>query len=187
MVEDRPEDTEPPPESGRAKRPPPTIELQATEVSGEAPDSGAGSRADAEPRRSSHWFRREVLSSIIIAAASGACAGALVIGIMWLSGWPNVEMPAAPAQPAINTAVVDDLAARLGRIESQIKNAPPSDSTSAARLEGLDKAVSQLGAGGPRRRSPGLDHRRQRHPFAGAAPIRGIPGSCRDQPANRGA
>jgi hypothetical protein len=145
MVEDRPEDTEPPPESGRAKRPPPTIELQATEISGEAPDSGADGRADAEPRRSSQWFRREAMSSIIVAAVSGACAGALVIGVIWLSGWPNVEMPpAAPAQPATNTAAVDDLAARLGRIESESKNAPPSDSSAAARLDGLDKAVSAL-------------------------------------------
>ena len=85
------------------------------------------------------------MSPIIIAAVSGACAAALVIGVIWLSGWPNVEMPpAAPAQPATNTAALDDLAARLGRIESESKNAPPSDSTSAARLDGLDKAVSAL-------------------------------------------
>ncbi|HKO72127.1 MAG TPA: hypothetical protein VJV58_14460 [Bradyrhizobium sp.] len=141
MVEERLEDTEPAPESGRSKRPPPTIELQATEVSGEAPDSGA----DAESKRSSHRFRREALSSIVIAAVSGACAGALVIGAMWLSGWPNVGTPpAAPAQSATNTAVVDDLAARLGRIESQVKNAPASDSAAAARLDGLDKAVSAV-------------------------------------------
>ena len=31
MVEDRPEDSEPSPDSGRAKRPAPTIDLEATE------------------------------------------------------------------------------------------------------------------------------------------------------------
>ena len=35
MVDDRPEDTEPSPDSGRAKRAPPTIDLEATEVSGD--------------------------------------------------------------------------------------------------------------------------------------------------------
>lgn len=141
MVEERLEETEPAPESDRAKRPPPTIELQATEVSGEAPDSGA----DAESKQSSHRFRREALSSIIIAAVSGACAGALVIGVMWLSGWPKVGTPpATPVQSATNTAAVDDLAARLGRIESQVKNAPASDPAAAARLDGLDKAVSAV-------------------------------------------
>ena len=35
MVEDRPEEIEPSPDSGRAKRAPPTIDLEATEISGE--------------------------------------------------------------------------------------------------------------------------------------------------------
>jgi hypothetical protein len=142
MVEDRPENVEPAPELGRAKRPPPTIDLEATDVSGEPPDSGAG----AESKQSSHWFRREAISSTILAAVSGACAGALVIGAMWLSGWPNVEMPpATPAPPATNAAAaVDDLAARLARIESKANNAPASDPAAAARLDGLDKAVSAM-------------------------------------------
>jgi hypothetical protein len=141
MVEERPEDIELPPESGRAKRQPPTIDLEATDVSGEPPDSGAG----AEPKRSSHWFRREAISSIIIAAVSGACAGALVIGAMWLSGWPNVEMqPVTPAAPATNAAAVDNLGARLARLESKVNNAPASDPAAAARLDGLDKGLGAM-------------------------------------------
>ncbi len=35
MVDDRPEDNEPSPDLGRAKRAPPTIDLEASEVSGE--------------------------------------------------------------------------------------------------------------------------------------------------------
>ena len=44
MAEDRPEDTGPAPESARPKRNPPTIDLEATEVSSEtrsAPDAAA--------------------------------------------------------------------------------------------------------------------------------------------------
>ena len=35
MVDDRPEDTGPSPDTGRARREPPTIDLEATEVSGD--------------------------------------------------------------------------------------------------------------------------------------------------------
>ena len=52
MVDDRPEDTELPPDSGRAKRAPPTIDLEATEVSGETRNAGADATAGAPaPRR----------------------------------------------------------------------------------------------------------------------------------------
>jgi hypothetical protein len=141
MVEDRPEDIEPTSESGRAKRPPPTIDLEASDVSVEAPDSGPG----AESKRSSHRFAREAISSTLIAAVSGACAGALVVGVMWLSGWPNAQLPPAiPVQPATNTAAVDDLAARLARMESQVKNVPASDPAAAAHLDELDKSVDAM-------------------------------------------
>ncbi|MGA7999378.1 MAG: hypothetical protein WCA28_31315, partial [Bradyrhizobium sp.] len=58
MAEDRPEEVELPPDPGRAKRPPPTIDLEATEISGEtrsagdaetAPDSGASAGAEPGP------------------------------------------------------------------------------------------------------------------------------------------
>ena len=41
MVEDRPEDIEASPDSGRAKRPPPTIDLEASEVSGDTRNADA--------------------------------------------------------------------------------------------------------------------------------------------------
>jgi hypothetical protein len=172
MVEDRPEDIEPPPESGRAKRPPPTIDLEATDVSGEQPDSGAG----PESKRSSHWFRREAISSTIIAAVSGACAGALVVGVLWLSGWPNVEVPpAAPVPPGTNAAAVDDLAARLAGLESKINNATAPDTAAAARLDGLDKA-----AGAMRGEIAGL--RGQSDEFAAA--IKGLKAAPRESAAS---
>ena len=47
MAEDKSEDSEPSPDSGRAKRAPPTIDLEATEISGDTQNAGAG----AEPKR----------------------------------------------------------------------------------------------------------------------------------------
>jgi hypothetical protein len=64
---------------------------------------------------------------------------------MWLSGWPNAQLPPAiPVQPATNTAAVDDLAARLARMESQVKNVPASDPAAAAHLDELDKSVDAM-------------------------------------------
>ena len=48
MVEDRPEEIEPSPDSGRAKRAPPTIDLEATEISGETQNAQVR-RAGAAP------------------------------------------------------------------------------------------------------------------------------------------
>jgi hypothetical protein len=143
MVEDRPEDIEPSPDSGRAKRPPPTIDLEASEVSGEAPDSGAG----AESKRSSQWFGRGATASAIIAAVSGACAAALVVGVIWLLEWPGVATPLTePAAPVINAAAIDDLAARVAGIESKTNKtvAPAPDFAAAARVDELEKAVSAV-------------------------------------------
>ena len=53
MAEDRPEDIEPPPDAGRARRAPPTIDLEATEVSGDT--QAPGSDAGVHPKRSFQW------------------------------------------------------------------------------------------------------------------------------------
>ena len=142
MVEDKPENSEPSPDSGRAKRPPPTIDLEATEVSDQAPDMSA----DAEPKRSSQWFWRGAISSAIIAAFSGACAAALVIGVIWLMGWSLGMTPSAPTEPNINAAAIDDLTARIASIESKANKAvaPAPDPAAAARLDDVEKAVGAM-------------------------------------------
>src|SRR5258705_13742932 len=73
MADDRPEDMEPPSDSGRAKRAPPTIDLEATEVSGETQSAGTGD----QPKRPFAWPSRAAISSAVIAAGSGAAAAAL--------------------------------------------------------------------------------------------------------------
>ncbi len=83
MADDRPEDVTPP-DPGRARREPPTIELEATEVSTEPQNTDAGA---AEPEPSAPRPPRSATATAIIGAISGASAAALVIGAAWLGGW----------------------------------------------------------------------------------------------------
>ena len=141
MVDGRPEDIEPSPDSGRAKRAPPTIDLEASEVSGATASAGAG----VPPRRPFPWRRRAALSSAITAAVCGACAAGLVIAVASLLGWPGEAAP--PPAPAVNSAALDNLAARIASIEA--KTGKPAvaapDPAAAARVEALEKSVAALG------------------------------------------
>jgi hypothetical protein len=155
MVEDMPEDEGLALESGRAKRAPPTIDLEASEVSGET-RKGAD---DAQPEHVSEQSSSQASSSQassprqpsaapispwVIAAASGAVAAALVIGVGWMLGWPAV--PATPAATQINAAVIDDLSARVAAVESKTNKpaTPAPDPASAARIEVLEKSIASL-------------------------------------------
>ena len=145
MVEDMPDDEGPAPDSGRAKRAPPTIDLEASEVSGETRKVGDG----AQPERSSEApSSREppaaAISAWLIALVSGAVAAALVIGVGWMLGWPAV--PATPAATEINAAVIGDLGARVAAVESRTSKpaTPAPDPASAARIEALEKSIASL-------------------------------------------
>ena len=155
MVDDNPEDKTPSPDSGspdsgRARRAPPTIELEASEVSGETRNAGE----DARPEPVSHEPPSHEpisdepsapLSPWIIAALSGAVAASLVICVGWLLGWPAV-LPATSSAPAFNAAVIDDLAARVTSIEAKISKpaAPASDPAMAGRVDALEKSLASL-------------------------------------------
>src|ERR1700694_2048616 len=140
MVDDRPEDTEPSPDPGRAKRAPPTIDLEASEVSGETRKAAA----DAQPEGSSEMPAAAAISPWVIAAVSGAVAASLVICVGWMLGWPAV--PATPAAPQVNAAVIDGLAARVAGLESKISQspAPAPDPAVAVRVDALEKSVAAL-------------------------------------------
>ena len=140
MVDDRPEDMEPSPDSGRAKRAPPTIDLEATEISGETQSAGTG----AEPKRSFSWPSTAAISSAVIAAVSGAGAAALVIGVVWFLGWPGEVVPPTAAPQA--NAAVDALASRVDAIETKFARPAASapDPAVAGRIEALEKSVASL-------------------------------------------
>ena len=155
MVDDNPEDKTPSPDSGspdsgRARRAPPTIELEASEVSGETRNAGE----DARPEPVSHVPPSHEpisdepaarISPWVIAALSGAVAASLVICVGWLLGWPAV-LPATSSAPAFNAAVIDDLAARVASIEAKINKpaAPAPDPAMVGRVEALEKSLASL-------------------------------------------
>jgi hypothetical protein len=171
MVDDSPEDTAPSPDAGRPKRAPPTIELEASEVSGETrsagvgepPGSGSGtgpgSGSGTGPWSGSGAGPESVpgqvppkpvserpsapVSPWVVAVLSGAVAASLVIGVGWMLGWPAV--PATPAPPQVSAAIVDDLAARVAGLETKTsKPAAPSPDPTAPRLDALEKSLASL-------------------------------------------
>ena len=140
MAEDKSEDSEPSPDSGRAKRAPPTIDLEATEISGETQNAGAG----AEPKRSLPWPSRAAVFAAVVAVVSGAGAAALVIAVAWLAGWPG-EVAPPTAVPQANAAI-DALASRVAGIEAKLAKPPASapDPAVASRVEALEKSYASL-------------------------------------------
>lgn len=165
MADDKPEDAGLAPESGRAKRTPPTIDLEATEVSTQPQQAGeaqpelqpehAEASAEAEPAAASEQVkaesepeRREAtavppapVSPWVIAPLSGAVAAALVIGVGWMLGWPVVQAP--PAAPQVTSVAVDALSGRVASVEAKVSK-PAADPAAAARVDALEKTVAGL-------------------------------------------
>jgi hypothetical protein len=154
MVDDRPEDTGSLPDSSRPKREPPTIELEATEVSSET-KSAAGAPSEATPEPVAEPTPEAAKASVeeppvaatpsrpvspwIVAPVSGAVAAALVIGVGWMLGWPAIQPASAPA-PQLS-AVIDGLTARVAGLEPKVGKPDPA---AAARTEALEKTVAAL-------------------------------------------
>jgi hypothetical protein len=140
MVDDKAEDIEPSQDSERPRRPPPTIDLEPSEVTGETRTAGA----DAEPERVSRE-PSAAISPWVIAPVSGAVAASLVICVGWILGWPPV-LPTTSVGPPSNAAIVDDLAARLASIESRTAKpaAPSPDPAMVSRVEALEKSLASL-------------------------------------------
>lgn len=153
MAEDKPEQTEAPPEFSRPKRTPPTIDLDASEISRE-PDTAAAS--DAEPAAtdspetaaSEPPRRPSLVPSAIVAAVVGALAAGGAMGAASWLGWP-VPAQVAPAAPQIDRAGIDALAARVAAVETkaagETKPAPPAvDAKLTARVDAVEQAVGGL-------------------------------------------
>jgi hypothetical protein len=145
MSDDTPDQAASAADWDRPKRSPPTIDLEPTAVSTSAADDGAGAAPpDPEPPPvPPPASRPTAMSAFVIAILSGAVAAALVIGVGWILGWPQVA-PNATAIPQPNTAAIDGLAARIARIEDTGKSAAAADSATLTRLDGLEKSLATL-------------------------------------------
>jgi hypothetical protein len=142
MVDDRPEETGSLADSERPKREPPTIDLEATEVSTEPQAAAAATAAEPQPESVSEAPAApapQPVSPWIVAPLSGAVAAALVIGVGWMLGWPPIQ-PASAPQP---NAAIDGLTARIAGLESKSGKAV-ADPAAAARTEALEKSLAAL-------------------------------------------
>jgi hypothetical protein len=132
-----------------SRRPPPTIDLKATEVgpekpAGEAGDTGAAARAPSSSAGSAKTYL-----TIALAGIAGGAIGAAVIGSgLWFLGYIPPHTPAVAASaPAANDQAVADIQARLAKIESAPQPQPQQqqgDPARAARLAAAEAAVKSL-------------------------------------------
>jgi hypothetical protein len=135
MVDDKPDDSGPQPDLDRPKRAPPTLDLDAIEISDETQQADAADAA-LKPARERSWPLRTIMSSAIVSAIFGAGAAALVV---WTMGWPGEAAPPPPA-PQANNAAVEALAARVANVESKAA-APP---TNNAAIDALAARVASV-------------------------------------------
>lgn len=139
------------PDAGRPKRPPPTIELTAAEVTerptaaepaapetlSEPIDTAPSDMPPFEPAEEAAAEKPAPAASartpVLVPAAVGAVAGALVAGIAWfgLSGAGSSDK-----------ADVDALASRIAQIETRPVAAP--DTGLATRIDTLEKSIAAL-------------------------------------------
>jgi hypothetical protein len=153
MADDVLQDAAPAPDAGKAKREPPTIDLEATQVSEKAsekasqteaadparPESEAKSEPPKQaapalgPRRASPW---------LVAPLSGLVAAAVVLAVGSFLGWPEVQSP--PAAPQVSATAFDDLTARVAALDSKLAKAPVTDTAMTARLEAIEKSMTSL-------------------------------------------
>jgi hypothetical protein len=139
------------PDAGRPKRPPPTIELTAAEVTerpaaaepavpetaSESVDTAPSDMPPSEPAAEAAVEKQAPVSParapVLVPAAVGAVAGALVAGIAWfgLSGIASSDK-----------ADVDALTSRIAQIEARPVAAP--DTGLAMRIDTLEKSIAGL-------------------------------------------
>jgi hypothetical protein len=150
MVDDRHDDASQ--EGSRPKRSPPTIDLDATEISKTeiskpADDAEEVGKAAEDPPQSADEpvassRGPSQAASIAIAAIVGAVAAACVIGGAWFAGWP-----ASSAVPQVSQTEFGDLSKRVAGLESQAvrpQASAPLDPAAAKRIDTLEKSIASM-------------------------------------------
>jgi hypothetical protein len=139
MVDDKPDDIGPQADLDRPKRAPPTLDLDAIEISDETQHAEAGN-AGEKPAQTRSWPLAAILSSAIVAAFFGAGAAALVV---WTMGWPGKAAPPAPASQ-VNNAVIDALASRIASVESKAAAPAPGPQIDGAAVDALGARIASV-------------------------------------------
>lgn len=153
MANERQDEAGSPSAEERPKRPPPTIDLNAADVSDDTPamqdaktaESSGEQAADGDsgsrPRTGGSWLRA------LVAPLSGALAALIVTALLLFGGL--ISLP-QPVQPAVSpgqfdkvAADVGNLTARLTRIEANTAKVelPATDPALLARTNALEKSL----------------------------------------------
>lgn len=151
--------------SDAAKRPPPTIELTASEVSEspsapETPDADAGAPKPDHSEQPSHPSAESAAaaspnpsraSSVFLSAVAGAVAALLAIGAATFAGWPPQPAPVSTAPLtdgiAANKADITALGTRIAKVESDAAKPAPrpvADPAIIARIDAVEKSLASL-------------------------------------------
>jgi hypothetical protein len=139
MVDDKSDEIGPQGDLDRPKRAPPTLDLDAIEISDETQRADAD-KAEDKPGHARSWPLAAIMSSAIVAAIFGAGAAALVV---WLAGWPGKTPPPAPP-PQTNNAAIDALTARVASVESKAAAPAPAPQVNNAALDALAARVASV-------------------------------------------
>lgn len=140
MADPTPDDITP--DAARPKRPPPTLDLSATEI---PRADAAASESSAQAHATASETAPRPPSRVLMPALSGAIAGALVAGAILLAQWPIGSGPDMLPTPTTNDAALDEVRARVAKLESRPAPTPagPVDlSDTTKRLDALDKALA---------------------------------------------
>src|SRR5947208_1756090 len=128
----------------RPKRPPTTIDLDASEVSGDTraqAQTNTSANADAAdvPPRAARLTRATILPPL-----AGALAALAVMGILWAAGVVGSEPQQVAAVPPVVTGGLNDLSDRIGKVESKLSSTPSTDGALRARVDALETAANTL-------------------------------------------
>ena len=143
MDENRPDDPTPSPEPGRPRRAPPTIDLEASEVTTK-PAEDADTSGDSSQSRSSR-FSAASLAPFWIAGVTGALSAGLVIAVAWALGWPGE--PTRPAESnlsATNAGAMETLSSKVADLDARLAKPASADPALASRLDALEKSLTSL-------------------------------------------
>lgn len=150
--------TTPDPAEGarRRKRPAPTIDLTATDVSAASPEeevreavpprdqNPSEEASQPESRKSDDTKQRNWAAALQMFLA--ALGGAAIVVLLFLGVWLAGLVPGRPAGPAAEaTASVAALNDRLAKIESSVAKTPATDPGVSEQLSAADNAVKSLG------------------------------------------
>jgi hypothetical protein len=137
MDDNRPDDAAASPDPGRPKRAPPTIDLEASEVTKPAEDAGnSGGSAGRSSRLS-----LAAIPPFLVAALSGAITALLVMAVAWAVGWPGeTARPVAES----NAGAVEALSSRITELEGRVSRPANPDPALASRFDALDKSLTSL-------------------------------------------